>query len=115
MVDGAYIRQWIHMRYKACNFRRYMSESDMSVRLLSLSTTLEPQIRRLLVALLGSACSGSCVHAALDRQRTTIEPTTSMPVAKVISFMLKVLLCCSLPCHEGLCSSLTFATAGAAA
>ena len=44
VVDGAYIRQWIHMRYKACNFRRYMSESDMSVRLLSLSTTLEPQI-----------------------------------------------------------------------
>lgn len=32
VVDGAYIRQWIHMRYKACNFKRYMSESDMSVR-----------------------------------------------------------------------------------
>ena len=31
VVDGAYIRQWIHMRYKACNFKRYMSESDMSV------------------------------------------------------------------------------------
>lgn len=43
-MDGAYIRQWIHMRYKACNFRRYMSESDMSVRLLILSTTLEPQM-----------------------------------------------------------------------
>ena len=34
MVDGAYIRQWIHLRYKACQFKRYMSESDMSVRLL---------------------------------------------------------------------------------
>ena len=32
VVDGAYIRQWIHLRYKACQFRRYMSESDMSVR-----------------------------------------------------------------------------------
>ena len=32
MVDGAYIRQWIHLRYKACQFKRYMSESDMSVR-----------------------------------------------------------------------------------
>ena len=32
VVDGAYIRQWIHLRYKACQFKRYMSESDMSVR-----------------------------------------------------------------------------------
>lgn len=42
VVDGAYIRQWIHMRYKACQFRRYMSESDMSVRpwLQKLSATL---------------------------------------------------------------------------
>jgi len=35
VVDGAYIRQWIHMRYKACNFKRYMSESDMSVSVWS--------------------------------------------------------------------------------
>ena len=34
VVDGAYIRQWIHLRYKACQFKRYMSESDMSVRRL---------------------------------------------------------------------------------
>ena len=45
MVDGAYIRQWIHLRYKACQFKRYMSESDMSVRLLLTHCTPPRQCR----------------------------------------------------------------------
>ena len=44
-MDGAYIRQWIHLRYKACQFKRYMSESDMSVRFLLVHCT-PPRHRR---------------------------------------------------------------------
>ena len=31
VVDAAYIRHWIHYRYQACGFRRYLSDSDMKV------------------------------------------------------------------------------------
>ncbi len=60
VVDGSYIRQWIHMRYKACNFCRYMSESDMSVRIST--WTLKPHIQRLLLSLPGLACCSSRTH-----------------------------------------------------
>ena len=32
VVDAPYIRHWIHYRYQACGFQRYLSDSDMKVR-----------------------------------------------------------------------------------
>lgn len=34
VVDAPYIRHWIHYRYQACGFQRYLSDSDMKVRAL---------------------------------------------------------------------------------
>ncbi|BDA44646.1 hypothetical protein COCOBI_06-1230 [Coccomyxa sp. Obi] len=38
VVDAAYIRHWIHYRYQACGFRRYLSDSDMKALLQQAGT-----------------------------------------------------------------------------
>ena len=32
IVDSGYISHWIHLRYQACGFMRYLSDSDMKAR-----------------------------------------------------------------------------------
>ena len=35
IVDSTYISHWIHLRYQACGFARFLSDSDMKARCLS--------------------------------------------------------------------------------
>ena len=43
IVDSGYISHWIHLRYQACGFMRYLSDSDMKARAGSWSRVLYGQ------------------------------------------------------------------------